>query len=264
MYQNIKQACFNMLNDNIDNAFKVLNSPMLRGWNQSMEIMEIHNQIATTYSHPMPNALLQNNMLFRSVYSPADAPETLFRHIEDCQEVQLLGKDEYTPKQLLNNAIRLLLQCGLYTRDFKDWDRKQKADQVWTALKLVIQEACACRLNATNITTGQHGYVQNAYAALAKKSTDEEDDDVQTVITQMAALTTQSQMMAASNAATTSLVTNAINQLVANQQGMLQQIVAFANGARAPPAAVQLPTQFNIPAIGNFQGGGYRGGRRGG
>jgi hypothetical protein len=252
-----------MLDDNIDNAFKVLNSPTLRGWNQSMEIMEILDQITTTYGHPTPNALLQNVMLFRSAYLPADAPETLFRCIKDCQEVQLLGKDEYTPKQLLNNAIRLLLQCGLYTHNFEDWDRKQKADQVWTALKTFIQEAYTRRLNATNITAGQHSYVQNAYAALAKESTDKEDNDVQTIIMQMATLTTQSQMTAALNAATTLSVTTAINQLAANQQAMLQQIVAFVNAARAPPAAVQFPTQFNIPAIGNFQGGGYLGGRRG-
>ncbi len=134
---------------------------------------------------------------------------------------------------------------------------------MWTALKTFIQEAYTRRLNAINITAGQHGYVQSAYAALAKESTDGEDNDVQTVIMQMAALTTQSQMTAASNAATTSLVTTAINQLAANQQAMLQQIIAFANAARAPPAAVQFPTQFNIPAIGNFQGGGYRGGRWG-
>jgi hypothetical protein len=103
-----------------------------------MEIMEILDQITTIYGCPTPNALLQNKMLFRSAYSPANAPETLFRHIKDCQEVQLLGKDEYTPKQLLNNAIRLLLQCRLYTHDFKEWDRKPKADQVWTALKTFI------------------------------------------------------------------------------------------------------------------------------
>jgi hypothetical protein len=203
-------------------------------------------------------------MLFRSAYSPADLPETLFRHIEDCQEVQLLGEDEYTPKQLLNNAIRLLLQCGLYTRDFEEWDRKPKADEVWTTLKRFIQEAYTCCLNAKNITAGQHGYIQNAYAAHAKESTDGEDDDMQTVITQMADLNTQSQMMTATNAATTSLVTTAINQLAASQQAMLQQIAAFANVARAPPAAVQFPTQFTIPAVVNFQGGGYHGGRRGG
>ncbi len=115
-----------------------------------------------------------------------------------------------------------------------------------------------------NITAGQQGYVQNAYAALAKESTDDENDNVQTVITQMVALATQSEMTVASTVATTLVVMSAINQLAANQQAMLQQIAAFANAARAPPVAVQYPTQFNIPPISNFQGGGNRGGRCGG
>jgi len=107
-------------------------------------------------------------MLFRSVYSPQDAPEVLFRRIEDCQEEQILGEDPYTVQQLLNNAVHLLLQTGLHTRDFEDWDRKIAADKIWTNLKTFIQEAYTRRLNATSITTGAQGYVQNAYAALAR------------------------------------------------------------------------------------------------
>jgi hypothetical protein len=34
----------------------------------------------------------------------------------------MLGEDPYTPMQLLNNAIRLPLGCGLYQQDFKEWD----------------------------------------------------------------------------------------------------------------------------------------------
>ncbi len=55
---------------------------------------------------------------------------------------------------------------------------------------MFIQEVHQRRLNATNITAGQQGYVQNAFAALTDESTDNDDDDVQTVITQMAVLTT--------------------------------------------------------------------------
>jgi hypothetical protein len=68
LYQNIKQACFNMLDDNINDAFKVSNSSTLRVWNQSREIMEILDQITMTNGCPTPNALLQNNMLFCSAY----------------------------------------------------------------------------------------------------------------------------------------------------------------------------------------------------
>jgi hypothetical protein len=116
-YLNIRQAVYNLLDDNIDNAFRVSNNPALVGWNLAMEVRDIFDQITSTYGRPTPAALLQNNMLFWSVYSPQNAPEVLFCRIKDCQEEQILGEDSYTAQQLLNDAVRLLLQCGLYTSD---------------------------------------------------------------------------------------------------------------------------------------------------
>ncbi len=113
----------------------------------------------------------------------------MFRRIEDCQEVQILGEDPYTAQQLLNNAVRLLLKCGLYTRDFDNWDQKPSANRIWINLKMFVQECYTRQLNALSITSGAQGYVQNAFTALQEES-EEEDDDVQTVITQMATLTT--------------------------------------------------------------------------
>jgi hypothetical protein len=120
LYLNIRHAVYNLLDDNTDDALKVSNNPALVGWNPTMEIFKIFNQITSTYRQPTPAALPQNDTLFRSVYSPQDAPEVLFRHIKDCQEVQILGEDLYTAQQLLKNAVHLLLQCGLYSRDFED------------------------------------------------------------------------------------------------------------------------------------------------
>ena len=92
-YLNIRRAVYNLLDDNIDDAFKVSNNPALVGWNPTMEVREIFDQITSTYGRPTPAALLQNDTLFRSVYSPQDAPEVLFCCIKDCQEVQILGED---------------------------------------------------------------------------------------------------------------------------------------------------------------------------
>jgi len=266
---NIQRAVFNILDDNIDDAFKVSDDPMLVGWNPSMELREMFDQIATTYGRPTPAALLQNDTLFRSVYSPNDAPEVLFRHIEDCQEVQILGEDPYTAQKLLNNAVRLLLQCGLYTRDFEDWDRKPNGDRIWINLKTFVQECYTRRLNASNITSGAQGYVQNAFTVLQEES-EEEDDDVQTVITQMAALTTQSQLMVTMTAETSASVAAAINQLHANQQAMQQQFAAFTTRRNTTyqPAfpAMQPPImQFSIPNLATFNTAGRgAGGRHGG
>ena len=161
-----------------------------------------------------PPCSFKNDTLFRSTYSPINAAEVLFRRIEDCRKIQTLGDDPYTPMQLLNNAIRLLLGCGLYQRqrDFEEWNRKNVTNKVWTILKSFIQEAYQQRLNATGNTSGQHVYVQNAFAVLEELDEDK-DEDVATVITQMAALTAQSQLTAASTAAMSSLVAVTINQL---------------------------------------------------
>ena len=137
---NIQQAVYNLLDDNIDDAFKVSNNPALVGWNPAMEVGDIFDQITSIYGRPVPAAVLQNDMLFWSVSSPQDAPEVLFCCIEDCQEVQILGEDLYTVQQLLNNAVHLLLQCGLKTCDFEDWDRKIASDKIWTNLKMFVQE----------------------------------------------------------------------------------------------------------------------------
>jgi hypothetical protein len=130
-----------MLTDSINNAFKFSPNPDLTGWNPSMEIVEVMDQLVTTYGCPTLIAFLQNDTLFCSVYSPLNAPEILFHQIEDCQEIHTLGDDPYTPTQLLNNAIRLILRCGLYHCIFEEWDRKDAADKIWINLKPFTQRA---------------------------------------------------------------------------------------------------------------------------
>jgi hypothetical protein len=116
-YMNIRHAVFNCLDDGIDDAFKVSNDPALTGWNASMEPREMFDQITATYGRPTPAALLQNDTLFRSMYSPQDAPKVLFRRIEDCQEVQILGEGPYTVQQLLNQRKKMMT----YTRSSCRW-----------------------------------------------------------------------------------------------------------------------------------------------
>jgi hypothetical protein len=63
-YLNLLRAVFNVLDNNIDDAFKVSNDPMLVGWNPLMEPLEMFDQITATYGKPTPAALLQNDTLF--------------------------------------------------------------------------------------------------------------------------------------------------------------------------------------------------------
>ena len=63
-YLNIKRACYNVLDETIDDAFKFSPDPNLTGWNPLMEIIDILEQMMTRYGRPTPTALLQNDTLF--------------------------------------------------------------------------------------------------------------------------------------------------------------------------------------------------------
>jgi hypothetical protein len=82
LYRNIQRECFRMLDELVSNQFKVSNVPTLMGWNASMPIMIMLDQLETTYGKPDAMMLFANDTLSRSVFSPNDAPEALFHHIE--------------------------------------------------------------------------------------------------------------------------------------------------------------------------------------
>jgi len=191
-----------------------------------MRVIDILDQLSSTYGQPTPSALEANNNIFRSPTSAADAPEVLFRRIEECAEKALLGQNPYTDKQLLTNTIRLLLTMALYIRVFEDWDQLAKPAKMWIELRRMIQEAFQRRLNATAPTAGHQGYApalpfqQNAFGALAANDLD--DDSAETVATQMAALTYQSQLTA-TTAANLSQQMGQYLQTLAHQQDQLHQ-----------------------------------------
>jgi hypothetical protein len=106
-----------------------------------MRVIDILDQLSATYGQPTPAALEVNDHIFRSPTSAVDPPEVLFRCIEECAETALLDKNPYTDKQLIMNAIRLLLSTGLYTRAFKDWDQLGEASKTWIKLRRIIQDA---------------------------------------------------------------------------------------------------------------------------
>ncbi len=111
-----------------------------------MATRKILDQLSQTYGQPTPAALELNNVAFCSQYSAADAPKSkvLFHCIKNCAKIAILGNNPYTDRQLINNAIRLLLTTGLYTRPFEEWDRLQPAAQMWIELHCLIQEAFQC------------------------------------------------------------------------------------------------------------------------
>ena len=263
--QNIERACFTLLDASINDAFKVSTDPTIRGWHAGMTVRDILDQLSSIYGQPTPAAMELNDTTFRGMYSAADAPEVLFRRIEDCAEIAILGRNPYTDRQLLQNAIRLLLTTGLYVRAFEEWDRLAPAAQTWVALRTMIQEAFQRRLNATAPTAGHHGYApalpyQNAFGALTGDDVDDEDGEesiAESITNQLAALTYQSQMTALTAANSTQHNAQQLANIEANQQAThstLHQIIAQLNAVT-----------FNASDAGRgnqmFQAQGYQQGR---
>ncbi len=77
-YQNIKWACYNMLDGSIGNAFKFSLDPNLTGWNPSVTIETIWTNLSQrmVIQRPMRSSKA-------CVYSPNNSPEFLFRRIGD-------------------------------------------------------------------------------------------------------------------------------------------------------------------------------------
>jgi hypothetical protein len=107
----------------VSDQFKVSNIPTLTGWNTSMSIMNMLDQLKTTYDKPNAMTLFANNTLFCSAFNPNDAPESLFHRIEQCQEIAILARDPYSDVQVINNAVRLLMQASIFPmKEFDDWE----------------------------------------------------------------------------------------------------------------------------------------------
>ena len=103
------------LRTSVNEAFQVSNVPGVAGWPPGMEIRTMLDQLSSTYGLPTPAALEMNNNEFRRPYLPADAPKVLFRRIENCAEIAIIGGNPHTDRQIVMNTIRLLLTTGIYT-----------------------------------------------------------------------------------------------------------------------------------------------------
>ena len=118
-WTNIYRACYDTLDEYVNDVYKVAppTIPPTTGWNATMSIRNIFDQLASTYGKPTPDAMRQNNANFLAAYNPQDPPEILFKQCTNVQGIATLAKNPYTTQQLLIKAINLLARCGLHQRD---------------------------------------------------------------------------------------------------------------------------------------------------
>jgi hypothetical protein len=231
--KNINRACFKMLDKNIQLQYKVSNVTNMTGWNSTMGVCMILKQLEQSYGKPDMMPIHQNNLLFRSPFLPSEAPKMLLYCIEQCQEIQTIAEDLYTPKQIISNAVRLLMALGIFPlKEFDTWEAM--SIKTYPILKAFVHEAYTRRLTLIQLqnTAGQQGYVRNnnMYNMFEKEADKVADDN--TTITQTAAVATTGSTLGATYAAGTTSnvsaeVTPAINQLSANQMAMMNRMAAM-------------------------------------
>jgi hypothetical protein len=197
----------------------------------------------------------------------------LFYRIEQCQEIQTIAQDHYTPKQIIGNAVRLLMQSGIFPlKEFDTWE--VTAVKTYPILKTFIHEAYSRHLTAMQLrnTAGQQGYVnQNIYNILDIDGKEDTDDKTTIMVPAVVAAMTPAGLPRRSTfaATTASMITAdvmaAINQLSANQAAIMQHIAAM----NISPPQARAAQAFNVPPIhsvsipiqNGYAGGSYNHGR---
>jgi hypothetical protein len=86
-----------MLDELVPNWYKISNDPNLTGWNVSMSIWDILDQLMANYGMPDMMVLFNNDTLFCSLFPATESPKMLLYQIKQCQEIQTIGQDLYLP-----------------------------------------------------------------------------------------------------------------------------------------------------------------------
>ncbi len=70
-----------MLKAHVNDALKVAlpTTPPTTGWNATMSLHNIFDQLATTYGIPTPGTMRKNNLMFLAAYDPQVSPRILFK-----------------------------------------------------------------------------------------------------------------------------------------------------------------------------------------
>jgi hypothetical protein len=138
-----------MLNNNIANEFKMSPDPHLIGWNSTMSIQDILNQLELAYGCPSGHDLLHNDTLFHLTFCSTEAPKRLSWHIEQCQEIKVIADNPYTPMQLMTNAVQLLMASEIFPmREFKDWEATP--NNTYNSLKIFVHRHMCVNLWPSN------------------------------------------------------------------------------------------------------------------
>ena len=263
-YTNIKRSVFAMLIATIPEQFRTSNNPSMTGWNQTMSIKDILDQLEITFGRPGAAELLINQAAWSAPHNNQDAPENLFLRLEQCQQVAILAKNAYSETQMITNAVLLLRQSNIFpSKDYDDWDDVPEATRTWPIMRAFFHKKYTKRMTSINMNakSGQHGYAgANPYGIFHTAHDDNDSTTTEgTTLTIAAPTVTLPGSTLGMGTAMAPEISNAIAQLAANQTAMMSQMAALSITPQPPIHQITIPTQQFTGGTGRRGGGGYRG-----
>jgi hypothetical protein len=177
-------------NANMATQFKVSKTPLLNGWNSTMTIMKILDQLQDSYGRPNTMTLFKNHTLFHSPMTPGDSLEMPFYRIKQCQEIQRIEKVPYSDDQIITTAVRILITSNMFLlKEFDTWE--STVNKTYLALKTFFHKAYGRHLMALELwsTSGQNGYTSSLTIFNVMEGDDNTNNNTVATITQTAAAT---------------------------------------------------------------------------
>jgi hypothetical protein len=104
-----------------------------------------------------PTDLTQKYERQNTMYDPNQPIENLFQHIQDARAFTVAGGQPYGDAMIVNVALTLVFNTGLFPDTFRAWQARAIADNTW--LEFNIHFAAARRdFRLTNQTAQQSGF----------------------------------------------------------------------------------------------------------
>lgn len=99
-------------------------------------------EILSTHLYPLygdidPEKLqLQESTVRAMVYDPVEAPECVYKAIDDLMAMGAAGHSPYSPTQAVNMAYIILSKTGKFETSLREWIRKPQVDKTWVNFKV--------------------------------------------------------------------------------------------------------------------------------
>ena len=118
-----------------------------------------------TYAAVAPFDMEANKQRVTVAYNPNQPIELLFGQIDDGITFADLGENPFTPVQVVDTALLLLVKATVFQDNIKEWNKMSMADQTWPHFQTFFAKAHQDWKKNLHFTSDQHFPRANAVEA---------------------------------------------------------------------------------------------------